>query len=198
MTNVPGSESQHEAVMSSRRRMLTLQTSEGVSSSRANRRVPLSSKINSFISKGNGSLFQDDLPSEEPENNELRIKDKINQQTFNGTLRGPQFTMSDLKQKSRKNIKNSKSSRQLQEVVRAQPMNGCDCSDADGKGCIRTQIWLQKCYDNQYSFLANYKVYQGLLAMAKEQCEMEVLQDIDQDLERTFVEIEFFERAETR
>ena len=41
--------------------------------------MPLSSKINSFISKGNGSLFRDDLPSEEPTNTELRIKDKISQ-----------------------------------------------------------------------------------------------------------------------
>ena len=54
------------------------------------------------------------------------------------------------------------------------------------------------CYDSQYSFLANYKVYQGLLVMAQEQRDEQTELDIDQDLERTFVELEFFQRAETR
>ena len=34
--------------------------------------------------------------------------------------------------------------------------------------------------------------------MAQEQCEEQVELDIDQDLERTFIEIEFFQRSETR
>lgn len=42
------------------------------------------------------------------------------------------------------------------------PKNGCDCSKDkknDGQGCQRTHQWLKYCYDGQYNFIGNYKLY---------------------------------------
>ena len=79
LIHVP-SETQH--MHSDYKRAILLQTSEGVSHNRQNRLVPLSSKINSFISKTSGSFFNEPIEANSPK--ELRVKDKMPE-----TIRGP-------------------------------------------------------------------------------------------------------------
>ena len=92
------------------------------------------------------------------------------------------------------------------QILQILPLNGCSCNrtseiltNFNPKGCFRTQQWLNNSKIDTSNFGRNYSRYRMYLNFKNSEVKlMQIIEDIELDLERTFIDTEYFNRAENK